>query len=101
MSQIEKLKFGHEQARSHIRATIMNEFCEVMQKTGLAPIEVMRLAAEAVGVVYREVADAHSGPDACACGWRPRESDVGLLCAALMSAYGEHHLRSIQIAGTA
>jgi hypothetical protein len=64
-------------------------------------MEVMRLAAEAVGSIYRQV-DAHSGPDACSCGWRPQETDdVGVLCAALMSAYGEHGLRNMQIAGTA
>jgi hypothetical protein len=33
---MEEMKCRHELAQSHIRATIMNEFCEVMHKTGLA-----------------------------------------------------------------
>ena len=52
MAEIERRS---EEASAHIRATIMNEFCEVMHKTGLSPIAVMRLAAQAVGSIYREV----------------------------------------------
>ncbi|WP_406873466.1 hypothetical protein WHT83_07725 [Aminobacter sp. P9b] len=95
----------HEEAQAHIRATIMNEFCEVMRKTGLPPMVVMRLAAQAVGSIYRETADAHSGPAACPCGWCPREgTDVDVLCAALLAACTRRmgrDLRSMAIAGTA
>lgn len=95
----------HEEAQAHIRATVMNEICEVMHKTGLPPMVVMRLVAQAVGSIYRETADAHSGPSACGCGWRPHErSDVDVLCAALLAACTRHprrNLMTMQIAGSA
>lgn len=95
----------HEEAQAHIRATIMNEFCEVMRKTGLPPMVVMRLAAQAVGSIYRETSDAHSGPAACTCGWCPRqEADVDMLCSALLAACGRRSSRNLHlmpIAGTA
>ncbi len=95
-----------EEASAHIRATIMNEFCEVMHKTGLSPIAVMRLAAQAVGSIYREVADVHACPDGCPCGWRPHEvSDIEVLGAALAAACRQHRrshdLRLMRVIGSA
>ncbi|MCO6391281.1 hypothetical protein GTW25_09600 [Aliihoeflea aestuarii] len=76
-----------DQAREHIRATIMNEFCEVMRTTGLPPMVVMRLAAQSVGNIYREIAAAHRGIEPCPCGWQPVEaSDIEVLIAALRCA---------------
>ncbi len=95
----------HEEAQAHIRATIMNEFGEVMRRTGLPPMVVMRLAAQAVGAIYRESAAAHSGSDACPCGWCPHErADVDVLCSALTAACTRQpvrDLRLLRIAGTA
>ncbi|WP_195176283.1 hypothetical protein [Mesorhizobium sp. INR15] len=95
----------HEEAEAHIRKTIMNEFCEIMHKSGLPPMAVMRLAARSIGMIYREVADAHSGPEACPCGWRPNEVvDVEVLGMALMTACERcqvRDLRHMRIAGTA
>ncbi|WP_269930823.1 hypothetical protein [Aminobacter sp. HY435] len=95
----------HEDAQAHIRATVMNEICEVMHKTGLPPMVVMCLVAQAVGSIYRETADAHSGPSACGCGWRPHEgSDVDVLCSALLVACTRRQRRDLmtmQIAGRA
>lgn len=87
MTQIEDWERRQEQAREHIRATIMNEFCEVMRTSGLPPMVMMRLAAQSVGAVYREMAAAHSGADPCPCGWRPNEThDIELMSSALRTA---------------
>jgi hypothetical protein len=94
-----------EEARAHIRATIMNEFCHVMSRSGLPPMAVMRLAAQAIGAVYREIADTHSGSNPCPCNWHPNErTDIEVLCTALMAAIRcrpGQDLRAMQPAGTA
>ena len=104
MSHMDDIERRHEQAQAHIRATIMNEFCDMLNKTGLSPMALMRLAAKAVGSVYREVADAHSGPNPCPCGWCPHEGDVEVLGMALMTACEQrraHDLQQMRIAGSA
>lgn len=58
MSQIE-IERRHDEAEAHIRATMMNELCEVMHRTDLPPMALLRLAARSVGSIYREMADAH------------------------------------------
>ncbi len=102
MMEIERRQ---DEAGAHIRATIMNEFCRVMSRSGLPPMAVMRLAAQAVGSVYREVAQTHCGPEACPCNWRPNEQgDIDMLCAALMAAIRYRpvaDLRAMQPAGSA
>lgn len=104
MSQIEAER-RQEEAEAHICATVIKELCEVMQKTGLPPMAVLRLAARSVGTIYREMADAHAGLDPCPCGWRPHEaSDAEVLGMALMTAcerHRVHDLRQMRIAGTA
>ena len=87
MSNMMEIERRQEEAQAHIRATIMNEFCRVMNQSGLPPMAVMRLAAQPVGSIYREVAETHSGPNACPCNWRPNEqTDVDVLCTALLAA---------------
>ncbi len=104
MSETE-MERRREAAQARIRATIMNEFCEVIRTSGLPPMAVIRLAAQAVGSIYREVADAHSGPHACPCGWCPHENtDAEVLGMALMTACRQrrsHGLHSMQVAGNA
>lgn len=77
----------HDEAEAYIRATIVTELCEVMHRTNLPPMTVLRLAARSVGTIYREMAEAHSGIDPCPCGWRPQPAtDVEVLGMALMTA---------------
>jgi hypothetical protein len=95
----------HDDAEAHIRATVINELCDVMHRTNLPPMAVLRLAARSIGTIYREMADAHAGIDPCPCGWRPHPAtDVELLGMALMTA-GEQprraDLRLMRIAGSA
>src|SRR5579863_1372928 len=73
-----------EFARSELRQAVMTAFNNVLQTTHLSPMAVISLAAAAVGSVYKEVADVHSGGNACPCGWQPnRHADVEALQAAL------------------
>lgn len=84
---------------------MMNELCEVMHRSDLPPMALLRLAARSIGLIYREMADAHSGVDPCPCGWRPQEaSEIDVLVMALLTACERrrgHDLRSMRIAGTA
>lgn len=92
------------EVEAHIHAAIMNAFCEMMRRSGLSPIEVMGLTAQAVGTIYREVAEAHSGPDCCPCGWQPHEIDIGMLCDSLSRAARRDRrqdLRLMRVAGMA
>lgn len=95
----------HDEAEARLRAVVMNELSEIMQRTGLPPMSVLRLAVRSVGTIYREMANAHSGPDACTCGWRPHPaSDGDLLVLALLTACERsrpNDLRRMQVAGTA
>lgn len=73
-----------DDARDEIRQALMSAFCGVLHRTRLSPMAVLELAAEAVGSVYREVADAHLGDQPCPCGWNPSPSaDLAALQASL------------------
>lgn len=94
----------HEEAQAHIRTTIAEEFCRVVDMTGLPPLEILRLAAQAVGSIYGEAAEAHRGIDACPCGWRPQPAaDIEMLAMALVTACrgSGQDLGSMRIAGSA
>lgn len=105
LTNMVEIERRQDEAQEHLRITIMNEFCRIMGRSGLPPMAVMRLAARAVGEVYREVADSHSGPNACPCNWRPNErADTDMLCTALMAAIRYRpvaDLRTMRIAGSA
>ena len=104
MSQM-KIERRYDEAEGHVRATVMNELCEVMHKCSLPPMAVLRLAARSIGMIYREMADAHSGIEPCSCGWQPHPAtDVELLGMALMTACEQHRtvdLRLMRVAGSA
>ena len=104
MSQAE-IERRHEEAEAHIRATVMNELCAVMDRTKLPPMTLLRLAARSIGEIYRDMADAHAGIEPCPCGWRPhRETDIEVLTAALRTACARRavaDLGRMPVAGTA
>lgn len=104
MSQVE-IERRNEEAEAHIRATVMNDLCAVMDKTKLPPMALLRLAVRSIGEIYRDMADAHSGIEPCPCGWRPhRETDIEVLTMALITACGRcpvADLRRMPVAGTA
>jgi len=88
-----------------LRQALMAAFCDVLHGSRLPPMAVLRMTAEALGSVYREVSDAHRGDHACPCGWQPNpQADIALLQAALaMTAQilREPDLRRMPIAGRA
>ena len=101
----DELERRQDEAEAHIRATMMKELCEAMGASGLPPLAVLRLAARAIGSIYREMAEAHIGIGACQCGWRPRDAhDAELLTTALLAACRARphdDLRIMQVAGSA
>ncbi|WP_295813674.1 hypothetical protein [uncultured Nitratireductor sp.] len=94
-----------EEAEAHLRMQLMKEMSEVMRRTGLPPMVVMREAVRAIGAIYRETAQAHREPACCPCGWRPQEaSDLEYLGQALLAAStkrGRGDLDAMQVLGTA
>ncbi|CAN0653816.1 hypothetical protein [Nitratireductor sp. OM-1] len=94
-----------EEAEMHLRMQLMKEMSAVMQRTGLPPMIVMREAVRAIGVIYRETADAHQGPGSCSCGWQPQEAaDLDYLGRALLEATRQPRRRDLgamQVLGTA
>ncbi|MFH1556668.1 MAG: hypothetical protein ABII76_17730 [Pseudomonadota bacterium] len=93
------------EARTELRNAIMIAFCNVLHASHLPPMTVMELAAEALGSIYHEVADAHCGEHACLCGWKPApDTDIGTLRAAVAAAAKTQpvpDLRELEVAGRA
>lgn len=68
-----------------MRQMVMRTFCDLLHATRLPPMTVLEYAAAAVGSVYREVADVHTWPNACPCGWQADEiGDISALQSALV-----------------
>lgn len=71
-------------ARSDFHQTIMSSLNRVLQGTELPTLTALALAAEAVGTVYREMAEAHRNDPDCPCGWRPDpETDIEIMQRAM------------------
>jgi hypothetical protein len=91
-------------AGTEMHRSIMTAFCDVLRTTGLPPMTVMRLAASALGEIYKEVAEQHRS-GACPCGWEPNlRTDLAALQAALAAttqASPSIDLRAMQAAGRA
>lgn len=94
-----------EEARAEIRHAVMNAFCGALHGSRLSPMAVLELAAEGVGSVYREVADAHLGDHPCPCGWHPSlQEDLAALKASLALAAAPPpgiDLARVEVAGRA
>lgn len=73
-----------EQDAEAMRLLIMGAFCDMLHGRKLPPMLVLEHAAAALGAVYREVAEAHTGVNACPCGWHPDPlRDIATLQSAL------------------
>ncbi|MGO4285414.1 hypothetical protein AB4Y99_14470 [Bosea sp. TAB14] len=94
-----------EAAGRDIREAMMAAFCAALQGTRLPPLALVELTAEALGSIYREVADAHCGNRPCPCGWQPcPAADLEALQAALKrgAALSRHpDLARMAVAGRA
>lgn len=70
-----------------VRMLITRTFMDALRQTEMQPMDALKCAATAIGLVYRDVAEAHLAPRFCPCGWEPDLSrDVELLQAALKGA---------------
>lgn len=92
-------------ALDQMKRSVRMAFCGVMQSTRLPPMAALSLAATAVGLLYTEVAAAHSGNSACPCGWEPRAAaDLEALQTSLALAAQLHRrtdFREVQVEGHA
>ncbi|MDB5509933.1 MAG: hypothetical protein JWL93_2402 [Hyphomicrobiales bacterium] len=76
--------FRVDVARSDLHQTMTSAFTRVQHGAQLHPMLVMRLAAEALGALYRDMAAAHVQDPHCPCGWQPDATcDLDMLGAAL------------------
>jgi hypothetical protein len=77
---------NHASVEADLDRALMTAFCRALETSHLPPVVVMRVMAEALGSVYRQVADAHQNQQ-CPCGWQPAASrDISLLQSALKAA---------------
>jgi hypothetical protein len=74
-------------ALDQMKRSVRLAFCGIMQSTRLPPMAALSLAATAVGLLYTEVAAAHTGDSSCPCGWEPfTAADLGALQTSLALA---------------
>jgi hypothetical protein len=92
-------------ALDQMKRSVRVAFCGIMQSTRLPPMAALSLAATAVGLLYLEVAAAHSGDNACPCGWEPcNAADLEALQTSLALATKPHRpadFREVQVEGHA
>jgi hypothetical protein len=92
-------------ALDQMKRSVRVAFCSVMQSTRLPPMAALSLAATAVGLLYTEVAAAHSGDGSCPCGWEPfAAADLGALQTSLALAASSPRaaeFREVQVEGHA
>jgi hypothetical protein len=80
-------------ALDQFRVATRVAFWSIIETNSMPPLDAMRLAAMALGSLYREVASAHCKASGCACGWQPcGAGDVETLMMALRAgAQGVPH----------
>lgn len=67
-------------------------FWTTLNRNPLPALQALAVAARTIGVLYRQIAEAHEGPGACACGWEPDpDSDLIVLEANLAAALLKPH----------
>ncbi|NNM73406.1 hypothetical protein [Enterovirga aerilata] len=96
---------AESEALDELRQALVRSFCAVLARSRMPPMTVLRLAGMALGSVYREVAAAHRGPDACPCGWEPwEEADLEVLRGSITDdsvASNAMNLLAVRAAGSA
>ena len=50
---------------------VLTIFCEALEVNQAPPLDVLEHLATALGRIYCEVAEAHTHPNGCPCGWKP------------------------------
>jgi hypothetical protein len=72
--------------RADLDRMMMIAFGRALDVSGLMPMAVMNLMANAFGTLYRQVAEQHQS-EQCPCGWQPTSvQDIELLKSAFETA---------------
>lgn len=75
----------HRAIRKQLDNALLSTFCRALDSSYLTPMIVLSAMAEALGSVYRQVADSHHTGE-CRCGWEPEIlRDIARLQSALDS----------------
>lgn len=73
----------HHAMRKQLDNALLSTFCRALDSSYLTPMTVLSAMAEALGSVYRQVADSHHTGE-CRCGWAPETlQDIARLQSAL------------------
>jgi hypothetical protein len=78
---------------AHLDEALRRAFWQSLNRAPLPAMAALEVAARVVGALYRQVAQAHEGPQGCRCGWE-LDPDCDLivleanLAAALMQPPG-------------
>jgi hypothetical protein len=76
----------HQKIRKQLDQVLLSTFCRALDSSYLTPMTILNAMAEALGSVYRQVADSHHTGE-CRCGWEPAElQDLERLQSALRDA---------------
>ena len=74
-------------AEAALEEALRRAFWQSLHRGPLPPMRALQMAAQVVGTLYRQMADGHEGPAACACGWEPEpDGDLIVLEANLAAA---------------
>ncbi|MCJ2034078.1 hypothetical protein MKK54_07615 [Methylobacterium sp. J-068] len=71
----------------HLDEALRRAFWQSLHRAPLPAMSALEVAARVVGALYRQVAQAHEGPNGCRCGWEPDpDCDLIVLEANLAAA---------------
>jgi hypothetical protein len=87
LEQQDVFGFGDRRTiQADLDRVLMMAFGRALDVSGLMPMAVMNVMANAFGTLYRQVAEQHQNQP-CPCGWQPTSAqDIELLKSALEAA---------------
>lgn len=72
---------------SELDEALRRAFWTSLHRQPLPALRALTVAARTIGMLYRQIAEAHDGPGGCNCGWEPDpDSDLIVLEANLAAA---------------
>jgi hypothetical protein len=86
---MDRFDFDDDVSEAAARGAVLTAYSGLMASIDLSPLDALELLAGALGSVYNEIAQAHSWPPVCGCGWTPNGIlDVLVLQRALTANCG-------------
>ncbi|SFG73669.1 hypothetical protein [Methylobacterium gossipiicola] len=74
-------------AEDALGEALRRAFWQSLNRRPLPAMQALEIAARTLGLLYRQVAQAHEGPGGCGCGWDPDpDCDLIVLEANLAAA---------------